>query len=583
MKLTTKYLLSVLLFLSLGFSSPTWATSIIYVNASASPGGNGSSWSQAYNDLQSALTQVPALPAPVQIWIAAGTYKPSLPVGDPHLMTFNLPNNVLLYGGFKGNESSLSQRNPVVNKSILSGDSNGDDLLPSDPNYANSIVDNAYHVVTASGVIATLDGLTVQAGNASTAGDNGGGLLVQSGSSITLNNDSFTMNTADRKGGAIYATGPNTNIIMTNSVLTKNRTTAPLPPDFSYTGGRGGAMYVISLSSLKIDSSKFSENSAAEDGGALHINLTSGSLTNSSFTNNLSDHSGGAIAVQVNDPNVYNLTMSNLLVTNNISHSGGGAITLQNIFGNPGSTVSIDKSIIANNQETYINDGIFRIIGDGGAILATDFNLSISNSIFNNNISVNSGGAITMVDFYEELGILFGFPPSHTSLTINNTTFSGNQSQGAAQALYDNTSAIFGITVTKNFGGGAINTAAGVVTTVDNSVFFNNKAMNGNGGAIQNGDLVSNPFPGFYFLNDGTLNVSNSTFLRNSASANGGAISSISLVPSNVPQLPLNLSVSGSQFIQNNAASGKAIYIHNSPNTLSGNTYAPSQDVVIAP
>lgn len=574
---TSKIMVFTLLFF---FVIPITNAATIYVKINA-PGGNGTSWSQAFNNLQSALS---AASAGDQIWIAAGTYKPSMPnSGDPHLKTFSLPNNVSLYGGFKGNESSLSQRNPLVNKSILSGDSNGDDLLPSDLNYANSIMDNAYHVVTAPGVIATLDGLTVRAGNASIPGDNGGALLVQAGSNITANNDSFILNTADRNGGAIYATGPNTNFTLTNSVLSKNRTTAPLPLDFSHTGGRGGAMYVISLSSLKIDSSIFNKNSAAEDGGALHINLTSGSLTNSSFTNNLAEHSGGAIAVEVGDPNIHNITMSNLLVSNNISHSSGGGIFLDNIFGNPGSSVSIDKSIIANNQETYVNDGIFRIIGDGGGIIATDLNLSINNSIFTNNTAVNSGGAITMVDFYEEFGVLFGFPLTHTSLNIKNTTFSGNQSQGAAQVLYDNLSALFGIPVTKNFGGGAINTAIGVVTTVDNSVFFNNKTTNGNGGAIQNGDGVSNPFPGFYFLNDGTLNVSNSTFLSNSASANGGAISSISLVPSNVPQLPLNLSVSGSQFLLNSATSGKAIYIHNSPNTLSGNAYGPTQNVVVAP
>lgn len=277
--------------------------------------------------------------------------------------------------------------------------------------------------------------------------------------------------------------------------------------------------------------------------------------------------------------------MSKLFVSNNISHSGGGGIYLVDQFGNPGSTVSIDKSIIANNQQTYVNDGIFRIVGDGGAILDSDLNLSVSNSIFTNNTAVNSGGAITMLNFYEEFGILFGFPPTHTSLTIKNTAFTGNQSQGAAQVLYDNAFIVFvGLPATKNFGGGAINTGAGAVTTVVNSVFFNNKAANGNGGAIQNGDIVGTPFPGFYFLNDGTLNVSNSLFLSNSASANGGGISSISLVPSSVPgQTPLNLSVTGSQFLLNNAASGKAIYIHNSPNTLSGNAYGPTQNVVVAP
>src|SRR6056297_2555021 len=53
-------------------------TQIIYVDAQAAGVGNGQSWTDAYNDLQSALTEARTLaPAEnVQIWVANGIYKP---------------------------------------------------------------------------------------------------------------------------------------------------------------------------------------------------------------------------------------------------------------------------------------------------------------------------------------------------------------------------------------------------------------------------------------------------------------------------------------------------------------------------
>jgi hypothetical protein len=46
----------------------------IYVNAAAAGGDNGSSWQDAYTDLQAAFA---AASAGQQIWVAAGVYKPT--------------------------------------------------------------------------------------------------------------------------------------------------------------------------------------------------------------------------------------------------------------------------------------------------------------------------------------------------------------------------------------------------------------------------------------------------------------------------------------------------------------------------
>ena len=81
---------------------------IIYVNQTAAPGGNGTSWAKAYQDLQQAITKADTLGA-AQVWVAKGKYKPG---GGSALRTstFKLVDGIELYGGFAGNESQVGQR-----------------------------------------------------------------------------------------------------------------------------------------------------------------------------------------------------------------------------------------------------------------------------------------------------------------------------------------------------------------------------------------------------------------------------------------------------------------------------------------
>ncbi|NQV35198.1 MAG: hypothetical protein HQ515_21065, partial [Phycisphaeraceae bacterium] len=95
---------------------------VLYVKADASGAGDGTSWADAYTDLQDALAVV--VPDD-QIWVAAGTYTPSgLAL---RTATFQLITGVSIYGGFVGTEVFRSERDPAVNLTILSGDLKGDD------------------------------------------------------------------------------------------------------------------------------------------------------------------------------------------------------------------------------------------------------------------------------------------------------------------------------------------------------------------------------------------------------------------------------------------------------------------------
>src|SRR5574341_967977 len=155
------------------------ALSVCFVKAGASGSNDGTSWTNAYTSLQSALSGSCS-----EVWVAAGVYKP----GANRTATFNIPPGVAVYGGFAGTESSLSQRNPGLNITILSGDIDSNDI-DGDGNHidetpADIAGNNSYHVVTITGTSTpvtsstVLDGFTKIGGQAygSPPADAGGGL-----------------------------------------------------------------------------------------------------------------------------------------------------------------------------------------------------------------------------------------------------------------------------------------------------------------------------------------------------------------------------------------------------------------------
>jgi len=108
------------------------------------------SWDDAYTDLQDALERA-GRGCGSEIWVAAGVYKPTT---NPSITdaTFNLRNNVAVYGGFAGAETSRSQRNWLANETILDGDID---------NNGSKDID---YLVTASDVnqTAIIDGFTIR-------------------------------------------------------------------------------------------------------------------------------------------------------------------------------------------------------------------------------------------------------------------------------------------------------------------------------------------------------------------------------------------------------------------------------------
>ncbi|MGB0979167.1 MAG: T9SS type A sorting domain-containing protein [Croceimicrobium sp.] len=130
-----------ILLVILSISFPIGAQTIHYVNHAATGSNDGSSWANAFTDLQSALSL--GLSGE-EVWVAQGTYIPSLDTSgvvptDKRACTFRLKPGLRIYGGFQGNESQKSQRDWRKYPSILSGEQG----------LANQDNDNSAHVVTA--------------------------------------------------------------------------------------------------------------------------------------------------------------------------------------------------------------------------------------------------------------------------------------------------------------------------------------------------------------------------------------------------------------------------------------------------
>lgn len=104
------------------FSFNSIGQNILYVDSAATGLDDGTTWANAYNDLQDALES--AQPGE-QIWVAKGRYIATKGVNDNPAsyvdMVFTMRAGVKIYGGFKGHENHLRQRKWKENKTALQG------------------------------------------------------------------------------------------------------------------------------------------------------------------------------------------------------------------------------------------------------------------------------------------------------------------------------------------------------------------------------------------------------------------------------------------------------------------------------
>jgi predicted outer membrane repeat protein len=334
-------------------------------------------WTTAYTNVQDALAVAVETS---EIWIAEGVYYPdegSGQIDNVVTSTFFMTDGVALYGGFDTNDSDINDRDWENNVTVLSGDIDGDDTTDTNDvvtDTANINGNNAYHVVTGSGVTGTavLDGFTITAGqaNGKDAPDYSGGGFFCDGSgsgnncSPSLTNVTFSGNWAHIYGGAMYNDGHD------------NGSSSPNLRDVTFTGNSavyGGAMNndgsSSGNSSPSLTNITFSGNSAVEDGGAMYNEGSSSgnsrpSLTNVTFSGNSAVEDGGAM-YNFSYKGTSSPSLSNVTFSGNSAGEDGGAM-YNDGSSNGSCNPEVSNSILWNNQDS----------SGTGTITATIYNLT---------------------------------------------------------------------------------------------------------------------------------------------------------------------------------------------------------------
>jgi len=330
---------------------------IFRVDASSGIGGNGLTWDNALNTISEGLDWAEYALSEAetcQVWVAAGTYY--IWNYSSH-DTVALRPNLELYGGFAGDETSLEQRDPKNNETILSG--HGDET----PN------EWVYHVVTGSDD-ALVDGFTITGGWAKGSElDGRGGGMLNDGVSPTVVNCKFESNhtcgDADCAGGGMY-----------------NRFASPEIIDCEFvdnTAAVGGAM-ANHESSPVVENCLFEPHSTNDDtGGAVYNTAGEPTFDGCEFEHNTAISTGGAVSNYGSVATFSSCTFEG----NGTETYGGGAI-----FGWESSEITVDDGVFIDNTAAT----------NGGAIAMFGSELVLSGSTFSGNDASTFGGSVHLFD-----------------------------------------------------------------------------------------------------------------------------------------------------------------------------------------
>jgi hypothetical protein len=381
---TTIFVVSAVLIL---VCNSTAVAAIRHVNHAATGANNGTSWGDAYTQLQTALA---GSTSGDEIWVVAGTYKPS--TTGTRTQSFVVPSGVALYGGFNGTETLLTQRNVSSNLVILSGDLSGNDnsnLTKTEP----TRLDNSHHVLQVLNVTSQciIDGFTIQSGHAeitNTINERGAGILCVA--SVLMLNKCVLRSNYARTGAAFNDDVGSSNIAVRgcsfignqqqrggtvaigstfdvrNSLFYQNRT-SDSPDGYQW----GGGLFIKDTTG-KVVNCVFAENHATEEGGGVY-NHGNTEFINCAFVRNSSSTWSTALHDRTNEAVIKNCvfwgnTGTGLVISNDSRSSGTPAFNaiIQGGYTAAGSTNILNSDPIFQDINAPLGaDSIFGTVDDG--------------------------------------------------------------------------------------------------------------------------------------------------------------------------------------------------------------------------
>ena len=447
MRSPRSFLAGALLALAL-LSAPVFAQTVRFVDVDAAGIGDGSSWTDAFPDLQQALA---VAEVGDEIWVAEGTYRPTDTTDRD--ASFVLVSGTGLYGGFDGTEDARDERDPEQNVTVLSGDLG----VPGD------ISDNAYHVIIASGVddSTVLDGFTVTGGNGNGANPR-------------------------NRGGGIYA--ENSSLMVRDCRIVVNRVVQT-----DGNGGGGGAFFGTSGSPW-FERVVFERNGLNALGGGLwlrgDVEVGAGTATAAAFARHKVEGLDGTDLFEAGPDERAGSLSAMLRDVSFVENTGsfGGAVNIDR------ATVEVVGSVFLRN---FAFDG-----GGGMTLSATNaqlINVEILGNVTDPEAPLSSSGGIN--SFASSIAL------TNADFTGNTADFAGAFSQGGG-----GNSVLTNVTFTANEGeqGSAIRLANGAEANVRNSILWGNSGkeiFDLGGTAILSHVIVDGGFEGNSVINADPLFV----------------------------------------------------------------------------
>ena len=322
---------------------------------------------------------------------------------------------------------------------------------------------------------------------------------------VSITNSTFSSNTAGAEGGAIKGDGGI--VVLRGDAFADNQAT-----------GTGGAVQLWEATELCLEDSSFARNQTTGGGGswggALFLRGPHAVFARNAFEDNYAAAGGGALNFERGETEgdgSYSIADSTF--TNN-SGPTGGAISSWNI-----PSLAIANSTFTNNEASD---------GRGGGVFAQGGTFAFDDLTFVENQS--SWGASVFVEY--------------SNGTISESTFTDNTSIAGSAGIFDGTNVeITGVTATGNsatesgaaFVFNSKDSQEDVFCSVADSTFANNSATY-TGGAISGMGLA-------------VITIEGSRFEGNSTTDIGGAINADCK----------SLTVTGSEFVENQAVNGGAV------------------------